>query len=291
MANLELETVACPVCGPAPNRLWMDDGKPTRYLRCLKCGTIYASPRVARALRYARLEESFQPGENAAHNEASRREALRQEAAIISRRVAGGRMLDVGCDLGAFFAGFPEPAWERHGVEASRSAAEYAAGRYNARVFPGTLHQADYPAAYFDLVTMIDMLYYVDDPRVDLCEAARILKPGGLLALEVSGQAWTTLRGRGPLCWLVDRRWTRLHTDSTYLYWYSARGLRTLLEESGFTLLSTHVIASPESPRRWRNLLTQAHQHLMAAAVRRLPPLLSWAPKYLALARREGQPA
>jgi SAM-dependent methyltransferase len=287
----DLETVHCPVCGPAPNRLWMNDGKPTRYLRCLNCGTIYASPRVARALRHAWLDRFYQPGSAALVNEASRRRALEQEGAILRRYLSGGRLLDVGCDLGAFFASFPDPAWQRFGVEVSPGAAQYAARTYGARVFPGTICQAGYPAAFFDLVTMIDMFSLVDDPRADLAEAARILKPGGLLALEVPGQAWTTVRNRGLLCWLVERRWTRLHTDSTYLYWYSARGLRTLFEETGFRPLAAHVIGSPESPHRWRNLLTQAHQRLMAAAVRRLPPLLSWAPKYLAVARREEQPA
>jgi SAM-dependent methyltransferase len=228
---------------------------------------------------------------SAAANEARRLPALRHEAAILAGYVSGGRLLDVGCDLGAFFAGFPAPAWQRHGVELSPAAAEHAARCYDAKVSAGTIHDAAYPSDYFDLVTMIDMFSHVDDPLGDLCEAARVLKPGGFLALEVPGQAWVWLRGRGPLCWLIDRRWTRLHTDSTYLHWISPAGFWRLLQAAGFEWAGAHVIGSPAAASRVRNLATTAHQRLMAAAVRLTPGSLAWAPKYLLVARLACAPS
>jgi SAM-dependent methyltransferase len=284
--DYELEHVDCPVCGPSPNTRWMDDGKPTRYLRCRSCGTIYASPRVARAARFAWLDQSYQPGVSAVANEASRLAALRHEAAIIGRYLNGGRLLDVGCDLGAFFEGFAEPAWQRYGVELSRGAAEFAARRYNAQVFAGTIHEAAYPEGHFDLVTMIDMFCHVDDPIADLRETARVLKPGGFVALEAPGLAWIAWRSRGLLCWLIDRRWTRLHSDSTYLHFLSPTGFGRLFERAGFQLVGAHVIGSPASTSRWRNLATETHRRLMAGVVRFAPPALTWAPKYLLIGVR-----
>jgi len=54
----------------------------------------------------------------------------------------------------------------------------------------GTIHDAAFADESFDLVTMIDMLYYLDDPRADLDRVVRLLKPGGCLAIEVTGEAY-----------------------------------------------------------------------------------------------------
>lgn len=283
----ELEYVDCPVCGPAPCTTWMDDGKPTRYIRCQTCRTVYASPRAARTQRYAWLEEAFGVGAGAFRNAAGRRPALWQEAEIIKRLVRGGRMLDIGCDLGIFFERFAGPMWQRFGVEVSPSAADYAARTYAAQVFAGTSQQAAFPADYFDLVTMIDMLYHVDDPRAELQEAARILKPGGLLAIELAGQGYQLVRSRGPFCLLLEGRWTRLHTDSSHLFWFDPQGLRRLLEACGFAVVGVHVIGSPRSSSVWRNRLASAYYQLLRMGSRLSPRLLNWSPKYLMLAQRK----
>jgi SAM-dependent methyltransferase len=287
-ANLDsfVEKVNCPVCGPALSKLWMDDGKPTRYVRCTPCGTVYASPRASFAIRYSWLDKTFGVGANSFQNAASRRPALAQEATIIQRLVKSGSMLDVGCDLGIFFEWFANSGWHRFGVELSPSAATFAAQTYHAQVFTGLIREAGFPAGSFDLVTMIDMLYYVDDPRADLNEVARILKPGGILAVEIPGKAYQLLRSRGLLCWLLERRWTRLHTDSTYLFSFSSTGLWRLLRNCGFNVISSHVIASPTSSNDWHNNLSAVYYNLVSTMSRFTPRLLDWAPKYLILAQR-----
>jgi SAM-dependent methyltransferase len=145
---------------------------------------------------------------------------LALEAAIVHRHVRRGRLLDVGCDTGAFFEGFPDPEWQRFGVELSASAASYAARTYKAKVFAGRVREQQLSTAFFDVVTMIDMLYYAEDPRAELSEALRVLKPGGLLVIEFAGQAWSLQRGRGLASLLIDGRWSRLHSDSRNLYWF-----------------------------------------------------------------------
>jgi SAM-dependent methyltransferase len=283
--NLAIEHVDCPICGPGPVTLWMDDGKPTRYVRCCTCGTVYASPRSAGSVRYQWLDSTFGVSDGAFENAASRLPALATEASIIQQYVPGGALLEIGCDLGHFFQWFPDPAWQRFGVELSPSAAAYAAQTFSARVFAGTIHQANYPAAFFDLVTMIDVLYYVDDPCADLNEIARVLKPGGWLAIEISGQSYQLLRSRGLVCWLLDHRWTRLHTDSSYLFWFGPSGLQQLLEKNGFQVAGWHVVASPERRASILNTLSALYFAAMSGAVKRSLRVLTLAPKYLCLAR------
>jgi ubiquinone/menaquinone biosynthesis C-methylase UbiE len=209
---------------------------------------------------------------------------LAQEAAILKNHITEGRLLDIGCDLGDLFRWFPNPSWQRFGVELLPSAAAYASKTYNAQVFTGAVQQANFTDAFFDLVTMIDMLYYVDDPRADLEEVKRIIKPGGLLAIELAGQTYQLLRSRGLLCWLLDHRWTRLSTDSSYLYWFSPDGLEKLLSICGFRIASTYIVGSPTSPSFLYNYLAEAYRTFISVMFHVSHRWLTWAPKYLLIA-------
>lgn len=284
-AQPEVESVPCAVCGPTPTRVWLDEGRTTRYIRCCQCGTVYASPRLARAVRDRWLNETFGMGPNAFENATSRRRALAFEAAIVHRHVARGRLLDVGCDTGTFFEGFPDSDWQRFGVELSPSAASYAARTYEAKVLAGRIHELQFPDAFFDVVTMIDMLYYAEDPRAELTEVFRILKPGGLLVIEFPGQAWTLRRGRGLASLLIDGRWSRLHSDSSYLYWFTPEALQSLLARSGFDVIESHVVPSPSTSSAWRHGLATAYTAVIGLMGRLSSRALTLAPKYLLLAR------
>jgi SAM-dependent methyltransferase len=264
--------------------VWLDDGKPTRYLRCRTCGTVYASPRASRASRHAQIDSTFGVGTISERNAASRRPALAAEAEVIKRFIPSGTLLDIGCDLGDFFPFFPSPTWERFGVELSCSAASYASKTYAAQVHAGTLEAANYPSRSFDVVTMIDMLFYLDDPVAELQTVARVLRPGGLLGIEIPGLSYTLLRNKGLLCLLIDGEWSRLRTDSSYLYWFSMSGLSKLLKQCGFTPCYWEAVSSPV-----RTSLAQILSMLYGSSMRRIsgrwPRSLAWAPKYLCLAR------
>jgi SAM-dependent methyltransferase len=238
-----------------------------------------------RDVRHSQLATAFGFGASAVRNAERRREALAVEAALMQQHVSRGRLLDVGCDLGVLFEWFPRDRWERWGVELSPSAAAYASDRYGATVLATRLPEASLPGRSFDLITMIDMLYYVDDPRSELEAARRLLAPGGVLAVEIPGQAWILTRSRGPLCLALDGRWTRLRSDSPYLHWLTPAGLRRLLATTGFTEIEAHVILPPTNRSPWRNVLARWYAAVLERALRWDNRVLTWAPKYLVLAR------
>jgi 2-polyprenyl-3-methyl-5-hydroxy-6-metoxy-1,4-benzoquinol methylase len=264
----------------------LEDGKPTRYVQCIGCSTIYASPRSSHASRYAWLDERFSLGENAFQNAQARKPALERIATILQRYLSGGALLDIGCDLGNLFEYFRKPEWKTYGVELSPSAAEYASNTYGAKVHSGFVSQAKFPDVFFDLVTMLDMFYHVEDPRADLKEVARILKPGGYLAIEISGQAYFMFRSIGIVSWLIDRQWSRLDTNSVYLFFFSPAGLRKLVEESGLNIKATHIINSPVTSNPVRNLISGTHGLLIRFLSKFSPRWINWSPKYLLVAQK-----
>jgi len=277
------ERVSCPVCESAPNELWMHDGKPTRYLHCLGCGTVYASPRTSRTSRFAWLNTTFAVNASTLELTKMRHSALGREATVVKSLKKAGRVLDIGCSTGALFEFFGRESWQCYGVELSPTAAAYAAHTYGAKVHTGTLQSSAFPGNHFDVVTLIDMFYYVDDPRTELKEVARVIRENGLLGIEIPGQAYTLSRSRGILCFLLEGRWTRLQTDSSYLYWYNPQSLERLLDLSGFKVVEWRVIGSP-TKGGISGILSKAYCALMERMVKKWPSLLTWSPKCFCLA-------
>ena len=205
--------------------------------------------------------------------------------------IGKGRILDVGCSIGAFLGLFQTSSWERFGVELSPSAAEYAIQNYGVQVHKGLLASAGYPQEFFNVVTLIDTLYYLDDPLAEFCEINRIIQPGGMLVIEIPGQSYMLWRNYGLISWVFDRRWSRASTDSSYTFWFKPSGLEQLLKKTGFELVSWHVIPSPQHSNKLINLITKLHFKITSRLAHFSIRMLTWAPKYLFLARRINNPS
>jgi ArsR family transcriptional regulator len=57
------------------------------------------------------------------------------------------------------------------------------AGLSNCAVRHGDLHQLPYPGPAFDMVTIHQVLHYLDDPKRAVTEAARVMRPGARLLI------------------------------------------------------------------------------------------------------------
>jgi SAM-dependent methyltransferase len=97
-----------------------------------------------------------------------------------------------------------------------------------------------FAAATLDAVALINVLDHTTRPRDVVREAARVLRPGGLLVLRVPNGAfhapWAAALGRlGPFV-----RWRRLDTyPILHLFAFGPVALRRLVEDSGFEVVAT----------------------------------------------------
>ena len=117
-----------------------------------------------------------------------RKFVLRDHVAFIVRASgnrAGLDLLDVGCGSGTLLGLLKQRGFRPLGVDFSAEAARIAETENGVRVVVGSLDQARFPDASFDLVTLFHVMEHVTNPRSVLAEVSRILKPGGALVLQV----------------------------------------------------------------------------------------------------------
>jgi 2-polyprenyl-3-methyl-5-hydroxy-6-metoxy-1,4-benzoquinol methylase len=93
-----------------------------------------------------------------------------------------GRVVDVGCGLGALLASLPATDFERVGVEYNEAAARFAREHFGLRIVPDL---ADLRGAGtgFDLVTAIEVIEHVADPLACMQDLAQMLRPTGVLVV------------------------------------------------------------------------------------------------------------
>ncbi len=228
------DSVVCPLCTGRAN-LFMHKNKYALYA-CPQCGLKFVYPTPDAAFVYS---EDYFVG---AHNNFGYTNYDRDKEPMtpvfeeyirrITKHVAPGALLDVGAATVFFVNIAKRNGFAAEGVEIS----PYAAARAREKgltVMTGTL--SDVSAwSQFDVITMLDVLEHVGDPRGELARAHALLRPQGLLVLNTpdAGSSWARLMGR---------RW-HLIVPPEHLSYFNRHNLSVLLAEQGFVLEETTSI-------------------------------------------------
>ena len=247
--NQSAEPVHCAICGPGHARPW-GRSNGTLIMQCANCGLYHVEQRA----RTADVSEFYRADYIADTNRAEtemigfRAASLRREAARINRlQPDGGRLLDVGASSGTFLHQFSElNHWHVEGVEPSAFAVKYARERFGLTIHQGFLHDQHFDSNSFDCVTSLDTFMLHPEPAADLQEMARILKPGGMLAMEIPGLRFRMLKNSGPVCRVLYGVPISLNAG-VHLYYYTRRTLTRLMEQHGFEFARSWAEQMPES--------------------------------------------
>ena len=140
--------------------------------------------------------------------------------------IGEGRLLDVGCGTGKALEFFREMGWHVTGVEMSSYAASVARRDSGCDVLVGEIEEVPLGDESFDVVRFSHNLEHLASPRKALEKARRVLRPAGLLWIEVPNAASIERRlfGRHWFCWDLPR----------HLYHFTPETLSRLLAGTGF---------------------------------------------------------
>lgn len=232
---MNYEFVPCSLCGKYNYDVIIQGKKAGQIVQCRNDGLIWRNPRPKTDI-CRDFHNDHVNSENKNWFNRSRIEVLRREAEVIKNKIPCGNLLDVGCATGIFFDNFSLQKWNLYGVEPSKIGFDLAS-KHGANVFCGILAEAKYPQAYFDVVSMLDTIYYSTNPRADLEKISQILKKNGLLALEIPGWGHMQLRGKGFICWLRNKKWVWGFDDPWHLYYFTHTTLKIFLNLTGFRVI------------------------------------------------------
>lgn len=199
------EEIDCPLCGAhkpildlvARDRLFWRPGT-YNIVRCAECSMRYVSPRPTLTALGAHYPENYfiykKPEDDPAWlrpfvrwlDNAHYRAVLARIESVIGEIMPEMKLVDVGCGMNLLLANAKElRGCEGIGVDFKPEVAAYVRDVRKMPCVDGTLEQAHFADASFDLVTMNEYLEHEPYPGAVLREARRITKPGGHISIEV----------------------------------------------------------------------------------------------------------
>lgn len=227
----------CVVCGDTSARtLFRPRLSPGPVVRCHNCGLVYVYP-VEHLERFYHddtpgrepsLEERAEEERHLYHylsEEGWKRQNLARVLDEIEMFCPPGRLLDLGCYCGLLLDPARARGWDAVGVEPEETSRRYAVEHLGLNVFGGTLGQVAFPPDSFDVVVSLQVFEHLLDPKETLYQITRVLKPGGLLVVEVPSIDNLGFRLLG--------RWHR-HFARHHLFFFSRQTLTRLLTEAGY---------------------------------------------------------
>ena len=201
--SYQVKYISCRVCGKDTPR-WLgvrgnkehagvdtDVGENVEHLvtnvvRCQYCHFVYTNPLIlnegATALEGGYGEAEVYDASSSVNPEILFVQTLKK---IEQFRKPPGVLLDIGCGKGEFLKVARDRGWSVAGVEASRGMAEYATKTLKLDVFCGSLKDSKWPDHSFDVITLNMVLEHVHAPHDLFGDISRLLKPDGILFVEV----------------------------------------------------------------------------------------------------------
>ncbi len=208
-------------------------------VQCQKCGLAYINPRPTKesiGYYYSDYKEgkNFDMMKKLRGCEGIGKFAVKDRLKFLEKKIPlsnSTRVLDVGCGLGSFLGLLRgKKGCQIYGVEFDQLACQYLEGIEGMHVKRGELADAHFEDNFFDVVTLFAYLEHSFDPLQDLKEAHRILKPDGIISINLPNFDFLMRK--------VFKKIWFIHGAPQHLYHFNASSLQLLLEQAGFQSLS-----------------------------------------------------
>lgn len=229
----------------------------TNIYLCLQCGSVHRQS-LPKGLLYAHLVEgaSYNDLNKADYWLRVREDFFKRIFDVVTKHVKPNqrRILDLGCSYGYLLKIFKNHGWETYGVEMSSSAASFARDKLGLTIMESNVEDANFPDESFDVITLIDTLYYMQNPRSVLKSVYRLLRPDGLVIIRNINRTFILK------LWylLLKKNIIRIPPKVPYILTGDAitipsvRGMRLLLKQSGLSELAFYGESGQGKQMEWK---------------------------------------
>lgn len=163
-----------------------DNGKKFDIIICRNCGLGRTWPRPAASGNaddfYNNQEDFFERNEEII----LRKKFARNTLNILKKIRKGGKLLDVGCNMGIFVQEALRKGYKAHGIDISGNAVNFGIEKLQLKnnLSIGTINDIINKNEKYDIVSYIHVLEHIEKIKEEIKYAKKILKINGLLVLE-----------------------------------------------------------------------------------------------------------
>ncbi|MBI3577130.1 class I SAM-dependent methyltransferase [Candidatus Gottesmanbacteria bacterium] len=150
---------------------------------------------------------------------------MRKFLTTVQRYTSSGRLLDVGCAYGYFVELALAAGFDAYGIDPSAHAVSKAKERFDGRIQQGTVGSLRFSQKPFDVITMLDVVEHLGDPRKDLQAIANLISDNGVVLIATGDTQSLAARA-------LARRWT-FYIPPQHLFFFNRKNFTTLLGQSG----------------------------------------------------------
>jgi len=150
-------------------------------------------------------------------------------AAIVSKFMKPGKVLDVGCAAGFILKGFIESGWKGVGIEPNNTMASYGKRELNLNIQTGSLETFE-SEEKFDLIDMIQVIGHFYEMNEVMQKLKTNLAEHGMVLVE----SWNMESGYANL---MGKNWHE-YSPPSVIRWFSDDTLCNLFEKIGFRLVA-----------------------------------------------------
>jgi 2-polyprenyl-3-methyl-5-hydroxy-6-metoxy-1,4-benzoquinol methylase len=224
----QLVDVDCVLCGSNRNVPVLTTSESFSLVRCAECDFQFYSPRPT-----DETVEAYYHGEQ--FYEKPNIPAIKLVMDIIGhRQISLGKLLDIGCGVGALVSLAEKKGWSAIGVDSSPKAKELAKKVLGVDIVASYVHDLDLPPASFDVVVLLAVLEHAFDPLSIMKRVQYFLKPGGWVIFStpnLDNVNYHALEDKRSYSWFIKE----------HINHFTIKTHRELLRQSGFTSPEFHL--------------------------------------------------